>query len=257
VARGAPFPRGLTAVPRLYVDPARFGDDRIDVAGEDVRYLARVLRLRPGDELVLFDGAGHEARGRIARLDRRQAQIEIQERLAAPPPLPARTLILAMPRADKVDLVVQKATELGVARIMLAQAERSAPGGEAAAPGRVRRWEKIAREAARQSGRADVPLLAPLQPLERALEGAPASAARLLFWEEARGVRLRAELRAEDLAGEVVVAVGPEGGFSRHEVDVARAIGYRVCGLGPLTLRAETAALAALVLVGACAGELG
>jgi 16S rRNA (uracil1498-N3)-methyltransferase len=257
VACGAPCARGLTGVPRLFVDPARFGGDSIDVAGEDVRYLARVLRLRPGDELVLFDGQGHQARGRIARLDRRQAQIEIQERLAAPPRLPARTLILAIPRADKVDLVVQKATELGVARIVLAQAERSAPGGEAAAPGRVRRWERIAREAARQSGRADVPALVALQPLERALESAPASAARLLFWEEARAIRLRDQLRAEELAGEAVVAVGPEGGFSRREVELARAIGYRVCGLGPLTLRAETAALAALVLVGACAGELG
>jgi 16S rRNA (uracil1498-N3)-methyltransferase len=218
-------------------------------------HVARVLRVRVGDEITLFDGAGREAEARVTRIWPAEVLVQVGPvRQASRPPI-AVTLVVALLKGEKMDWVVQKATELGVARIApVASAHAVVKLEGERREGRRARWEKIAAEAARQSGRADVPEIAEVRDVGVALALAPGW--RVLFHEAERGTSLRKVLPA-DRPAEVTVAVGPEGGFSADEVAAARAAGYAVCGLGPRILRAETAALAAVALIGYALGDLG
>jgi 16S rRNA (uracil1498-N3)-methyltransferase len=243
---------------RLFVEPALLGDDRVRLTDEDARYLTRVLRLGPGHHVTLFDGQGREADAAIERVDRHGVELRVGERRrverAAGPSL---TLVVGLARGEKLDLVVQKATELGAHHVVPVVTARAVLElDERRAELRRARWLKIAREAARQSGRADVPEIAAPIPFEEAMTRTEA-ALKLLFWEEARASGLRERLAAMTPPASVAVVVGPEGGLTAAEVELARAAGFLVAGLGPRILRAETAALAALTIVNYALGDLG
>jgi len=242
---------------RLWVPHLAAG--RVAVSGADYRYLARVLRLGPGAPVTIFDGRGREARARVAVVDAGRGELvleaEAPEAQAAPAALDL-TLLIALLKAEKMDLVVQKATELGVARIVPVCAARSVVRLDPTrAAAKATRWRKIAREAARQCGRSGVPAIAEPCDLAEALKAGPGDAWRAIFFEGARASSLRAALPDEP-ATAAVLAVGPEGGFEDAEIELARAAGFVVIGLGPRTLRAETAALAALAAVGYALGDL-
>jgi 16S rRNA (uracil1498-N3)-methyltransferase len=243
---------------RLFVDPRKLGDDILIVSDEDHRYLTRVLRLGIGEPLVLFDGHGQEAEARILRIGPRALELKIETRRRVEAARrPDVTLIQGLTKGEKLEMVVQKATELGVARIIPVTSQRSVPRIEAVrAIGRRTRWQKIAREAARQSGRADVPEVEPVTVLETALASAQRDALRLMLWEGDRRHSLRDALPAER-PEQIVVAVGPEGGFAPAEVEAARQAGFGVAGLGERILRAETAALTVLAILGFVFGDLG
>jgi 16S rRNA (uracil1498-N3)-methyltransferase len=245
-------------MPRLFVDPQRLAEEIVVVAGEDHRYVTRVLRLGVGDMLTLFDGIGVEAHARIIRVGPRALELKVEDRRAAvPTDRPEFTLIQALTKGDKLDLVVQKSTELGVTRIIPVTSARSVPRLEAMrALGRRARWQKIAREAARQSGRADVPEIEPVTPLATALSSAGETAFKVMMWEGARQHGLK-EIMPAELPKRVVIATGPEGGFSIEEVDAARNAGFAVVGLGPRILRTETAAMVTLAILGYALGDLG
>ena len=244
-------------MPRLHVEKARLGDDSVILSDEDHHYLTRVLRLGPGDRLTLFDGDGGEAEAEIARVGPRASEARVlSRRRVERPPGPELTLVQALARGEKLDLVVQKATELGVARIIPVTTERAVSPDLLRGTSRRQRWEKIAREAARQSGRADLPEIEPVTSFPLALAAAPREALKLLFFEGARGNHLREALPATPPPS-AVLAVGPEGGFTEGEVARAREAGFAVVGLGPRTLRTETAAMAVLAIVGYAIGDLG
>jgi 16S rRNA (uracil1498-N3)-methyltransferase len=238
-------------VPRLFVAPARLQGERVTLAGEEHRRVCRVLRLQAGDRVTLFDGQGGECEAVLQPPTGRSVEaVIVARRAVAAPAGPSLTLLVGLTKGERMELVVQKATELGVARLWPVVTARAVPRLEAErAAGRRTRWLTIAREAARQCGRADTPVIDEITPFAVALAAFPASALRLLFWEEAASVPLRACLPATAPA-QVVLAVGPEGGFAPDEVAAAEAAGFRVAGLGPRTLRAETAAIVALALVG-------
>jgi 16S rRNA (uracil1498-N3)-methyltransferase len=223
----------------------------------DYRYLARVHRLAPGDGVTLFDGAGVEAPAEIVAVDADLRLVRVRvgapcERTDVGVPL---TLVVGLSKGDKMDLVVQKTTELGVAAIAPVACERSVVRLEGArAVERQRRWEKIAAEAARQCGRTTVPLVLAPAPLERALAVPAPDALRLILHERA-GEALARALPAQSPPS-VVLAVGPEGGFSEAELAAAREQGFRPVLLGPRILRAETAAIAAVVALGVLIGDL-
>lgn len=218
-------------------------------------HLARVLRVRVGDELTIFDGSGREAEARVTRIWPTEILLQVGAvRSAAVAPV-AVTLVVCLMKGDKMDWVVQKATELGCARLVPAASAHAVVklGGERGA-GRLQRWQKIAGEAARQCGRADVPEITEIRDIAGALAQGPGW--RVLFDERARGVSLRRVL-PDARPAEITVAVGPEGGFAPEEVVIAERAGYVVSGLGPRILRAETAALVALAVIGYALGDLG
>lgn len=243
---------------RLHVEKDRMADEAVILADEDHHYITRVLRLGVGDSVTLFDGQGDEAEVRIVRVGPRASEGRVLERRHVGRPAgPEITLVQALARGEKLDLVVQKATELGVSRIIPVTTERAVPALDLMrGASRRARWQKIASEAARQSGRADLPEIEPVTAFALALAAAPRDALKLLFWEGARQSHLRQAMPAAPPPS-VVVAIGPEGGFTELEATRAREAGFAVVGLGPRILRTETAALAVLAIVNYAVGDLG
>jgi 16S rRNA (uracil1498-N3)-methyltransferase len=245
---------------RLFVEPSKLAEDVVVLTDEDHRYLTRVLRLGVGEAIVLFDGKSVEATARILRIGPRALELKIEERRPVQASdRPLVTLIQALAKGDKLDLVVQKATELGVGRVIPVTTERAVArldAGALRALSRRTRWQKIAREASRQSGRLDVPEVEGVTSLATALSASPKDALKLLLWEGARQTTLRELLPAEK-PQQIVIAVGPEGGFTVEEVEAARHAGFAPVGLGPRILRTETAALVTLAILGFALGDLG
>lgn len=234
---------------RLFVPPERLAGARVVLAGDEHRHLIKVLRLAVGDEVVLFDGRGAEVLARLVAVDARSAELTLGERRSVAVGAAEITLLQGVPRGERMDLIVQKTTELGVGHIVPVLAARCVA---LPASSRARRWATIAQEAARQSGRADVPTVAEPQALAAAL-AAVAAGVRLVLHERTRGRSLRSALPA---TGAVALLVGPEGGFTDDEIALAEGHGFVAVGLGPRILRAETAALVAVALAQAAAGGL-
>ena len=231
---------------RLFVPPDRMRATPITVTGEEHHHLARVLRARPGDAITLFDGVGGEVRAHIVRIGRDQTELtadasDRQEGVVAAPSETPLVLLTAVPRGGRMDFLVQKCCELGVTRIVPVITERSVVRPE---PAKRARWEKIAREAARQCGRADVPGVSAPTALAAAL-AAELPDRRIVLSPEAGGRPLRALLPDR---GATALLVGPEGGFAAAEVEAARAAGFQAASLGSRILRVETAAIVAVAL---------
>ena len=241
------------------------------LAQEEARHLRDVLRLRAGEEVFVFDGEGREFACVVAELGAGKhcyARLEVRAPVeAARPESPLRlTLALALLKGEKFDLVVQKATELGVARVVpVATLRADVRARDAKDEGkRAARWRRLALEAAKQSGRARVPVVEPPRALADALreEAAPpgAHAERLpLFFTERGGRGLMSAVGGlfGAVPPRVAAMVGPEGGWDDSEIEAARHADWQLVTLGGRTLRAETAAVAAVVLLQHLFGDLG
>ena len=215
---------------------------------EALHHLVDVLRLEPGASVEVFDGKGSVWEATFAG-----GELRLGPRRDAPVPGAVVWIAFALAKGEKADLVVQKATELGAARLIPWRAERSVMKLEGdRAQERARRWRRIAAEASRQCGRSEVPeVLAPVE-LEEVLR-APEGFARLALC--GRGAPLSAVLE-KGAAGFLAVA-GPEGGMTEGEIETCLGSGFRLASIGPRVLRAETAALAAAALIQHLAGDLG
>ena len=224
---------------RLYVPAAQIDGGRLRVTGAELRHL-RTLRLEPGDRLVIFDDHGLEHDVMLERIGGREAWAAITAS-HRPSRESALDLVLApaLLKGTKMDLVIEKATELGVQRIAPIVTRHTIGQGA-----HVERWRRIAVAAAKQSGRTRVPLVdAPV-----GLAGILAAdwpGLRLLAWEDER---TRALATLPTAATGVVMVVGPEGGFSSDEVAAAASAGFVAIRLAPRVLRAETAAIVAAAL---------
>lgn len=211
---------------------------------------ARVLRLGPGEVVELFDGAGGRALAEVLDADGDGLRVQLRERL--PDAVPARRLVLvqALPKAGKLDGIVRMATELGVAEVHLVTTRRTEVRlDRKRTEARLERLARVAREAARQAGRADVPALEAPVPLAAAAARAPGDAVRWVAWEDARGRWPEAGEGGGADAPEGWVVVGPEGGLDRGEVEALAHEGWRVVGLGRHVLRVETAGPVACALL--------
>jgi 16S rRNA (uracil1498-N3)-methyltransferase len=248
---------------RFYAPPAAFAPDAqtVSLSPDEARHARGVLRLQPGDELYVFDGAGKEFRCAIREFDRDGATLDVVEdvepvRPESPLDL---TLAVALLKGEKFDLVVQKATELGASRIVPVATSRAdvriRNGDEAKR--KVTRWQRIALEAAKQCGRAR--LMEIEEPLGfKALIDRPAEAGELrLMFVERNGTSL-AEVAHNPPSGsaKVFALIGPEGGWADEEIELARKGGWQIVTLGGRTLRAETAAIAVVALLQHRYGDL-
>jgi 16S rRNA (uracil1498-N3)-methyltransferase len=239
-------------MPRLFVPPELLRGPRAILDANAHRHLVKVLRLGPGAELRVFDGLGHEIDARIVAVEKAAVEIALGERRRLPASPCTVTLLIAPPRGERMDFVVQKTTELGVARIVPVTSARAMIRPT---PQQPRRWRIIAQEAARQSGRADVPEVAEPAPFAEALAGAAAGHERcFLLWEGEHRQSLHRALQAAPRS--VALLVGPEGGFAADEAARAVAAGFTAVGLGPRILRSETAAMVAVALAQAASGGL-
>lgn len=248
-------------VRRFHAPPVAFAADEKSVIldSDETRHLRDVLRLEKGDEVLVFDGAGREFSCAIESITKTSSELRILSEVSPPRPESplALTLAIVLLKHEKFDLVVQKATELGVTQIIPVTSERAdvRPRPDEDAGKRRARWQRIALEAAKQSGRARVPEVAPTQSLETVVE-AFQDAERLMFAERA-GESLRNVFEVLKAPRGIVALVGPEGGWSDAEIEFARKAGWRIVTLSGRIMRAETAAMAVAALLQHRFGDLG
>jgi len=230
-------------VRRLYVPdlPEQGGEV---ILAEAPRGHVRVLRLHPGDEVVLFDGKGRAARARLESVGD-EIVCRAEEPTGFEPCHTRVVLMLAIPKGSKLDDCVRMATELGVDEVVLMDTERSIPRWDHdRAQSRVDRLTRIAIEAAAQCERNDIPIVHRPQSCSVWLNRMPENARGVLF-----GARAQTSLRLDGNAEQVWCAVGPEGGFTDAELALFQTAGFSVASLGIWVLRVETAVAAALTLV--------
>jgi 16S rRNA (uracil1498-N3)-methyltransferase len=244
-------------VTRFHVDVDAAVGEAVRFDSDEARHLARVLRLGEGDIVLAVDGRGHELTVRLATVGPRGAEGVVVSRTARRTESPiALTLVQGIVKGDKLDGIVRMATELGAHRIDLIVTERTIAGAEPDRwAHRLVRWRRVAKEAAKQCGRAVLPEIAPPRSLDGWLTERNPADLLVCFWEREEAP-LDAVLPTAGVE-RVSVVVGPEGGLSDAEVDRLRAAGALVAGLGPRVLRAETAGPVALALLQARYGDMG
>jgi 16S rRNA (uracil1498-N3)-methyltransferase len=242
---------------RFFLPRIEIREDRATITGPELNHL-RVLRLRPGDRVILFDDAGWEHEGIMRSLGEGRGDIEITRSYQIDNESPLKvTLALALTKGEKMDWVIEKATELGVQTIVPFVSKYTVPKlNEKKAVQRAARWHSIALSAAKQCGRVRIPEISALTGFRNLVQAASADALRLLFWEKESGQGFSELENNQTSVGEVIVMIGPEGGFSSQEADLALEHGFKAVRFGPRILRAETAAVAALSAVQLLWGDL-
>ncbi len=225
--------------------------DRAVLLGTQASHLARVLRARVGQEFEIAN-AGKVRLGRIAAVSDDRIEFQLGEEVPQAPAGLSVSLLLAIFKFDRMEWALEKAVELGVTRIVPVIARRSDAHLSIAAGKRAERWQRIAREAAQQSRRGAPPSIESPRKMKDAL--AAEGGLRIVLAEGKGGRRLGDVLREKSNASEIVLAVGPEGGWTVEELKLFAGNGWIAASLGPAILRAETAAIAALAVVMAEAG---
>lgn len=240
---------------RIHVDAALDAGREVTLPESAAAHLARVLRLQPGDPCVLFNGDGHDYAARITVLGKREVRALVESARTLDNESPLRiTLVQGVARGEKMDWILQKATELGVHAFVPTSSERSEVrlDGERADK-RLAHWRSVVIAACEQSGRARVPSVAPSQPLALALSSLTGTARFLL---DPLAPQAITDVTAPGIEG-CVLAVGPEGGWSPRDRAVLQGAGFSALRLGPRVLRTETAGIAAIAALQARFGDLG
>ena len=238
---------------RFFVDPDVFLEDTVILTGENAAH-AKVLRLKNREEVILCDGQGNESVCIVE--DASQPRLSVTERrTSVTEPRIEATVYIAMPKADKLEHVIQKATELGAHEIVAFPSARciSRPD-EKSLYKKLERWQKIAASAAEQCGRGRIPRVTILSSYNEALSAAAKADIGIVFYENEHAVTLHDTLGQKEYQT-ISLLSGPEGGLEVSEIEQAAAAGLRVCTLGSRILRSETAPVCALSAVMYDAGE--
>lgn len=242
---------------RFFVPKGLLRARNVTLGPELAHRLGRVLRLRRGDHVILSEGGLREYEVQLTAISPHAATgVVVREQAAPPEPQVALTLYQSLIRANRLDLVLEKGTEIGVARFVPVVAARSLVQGNGEPSGaRGERWERIVVEAAEQCGRGRVPQVDQPMPFEDAVRGAPGT--RIMPYEADRTQALGRYLRGLSRRPEAVsLFIGPEGGFADEEVALARAAGAIIVSLGPRIMRSETAGIVACALTLDALGEM-
>jgi len=246
----------LNAVRRFFLDNLPPPGDRLTVTGPEAHHLKNVLRLKAGTRVIFFDGQGLEYETELFSLKNGEVTARILSRREAPADRCRVGLGQGVLTGQKMDLVVQKGTELGLTAIIPFTSKFCTVRNPAGAKGE--RWQRIAREACKQCGRAREPEILPVASWTDCLATGKVYSLRVLFWEKEpdRNLDDLRDLIASAAPTSLLFLVGPEGGLAEAEVDEARAADFLVISLGRRILRAETASLAAAALVQYLVGNL-
>lgn len=246
---------------RFFVPRESVKADTIIVTGKEAHHILDVMRLKQSDPVVTFDGTGNEYVGFIKKIDRKSLLIGITETRA---PLTKNalsvTLIQAIPKKEKMDYIVEKSTELGVSCVVPVITDRTIPmWGQSKKELNVQRWQKIAQSASKQCGRLDIPMVRAIGNFKDAIRSLQDKDLKLIAALSEKALPLKEALnkfkgsspvrnRISNGAS-IAVAIGPEGDFTKAEVDAAREAHFTLVSLGPMVLKSDTAALAVLSIL--------
>ncbi|MDE6993211.1 MAG: 16S rRNA (uracil(1498)-N(3))-methyltransferase [Lachnospiraceae bacterium] len=235
---------------QFFVEPQQIQDRKIIITGSDVNHIRNVLRMKPGEEIAVSNGIdGREYRCGIEAFTQDEVICTLRFVKEDGVELPSRIFLFqGLPKADKMELVVQKAVELGVYEIIPVAARRCVVKlDEKKAAGKVARWQGIAEAAAKQSKRAVIPQVHSVMRMQEAVECARSMDIRLIPYELAEDMQhTRAVIEAAEPGKDIAVFIGPEGGFEESEVRMAKEAGIEPVTLGKRILRTETAGLTVL-----------
>ncbi|REK77420.1 RsmE family RNA methyltransferase [Paenibacillus paeoniae] len=260
---------------RYFVAPDQFRDGVITITGEDAHHAARVMRMKADDQLIASDGAGRSALAVVREVSAQEVKADVLELLDADSePAWRVTIAQSLPKGDKMELVIQKGTEIGVTAFLPFESERMVVQYDAKKEAkRLERWSKIAKEAAEQSHRHRIPSIHSLASWKRLLAVIPDYDLALFCYERegdrAHGLGIGDVVRgwkkehgieadsASDVQPNILLIVGSEGGFTEREAQEAQTAGARLAGLGKRILRTETAGLVGLTCLLYESGEMG
>ena len=234
---------------RFFVKPDDMTEDSAAIIGEDVKHISKVLRMQSGDRVMLSDGCGYEYLAEIETISRERVELKLLDKKPCPAePKQRITLYQGIPKAGKMELIIQKCVELGINGIIPVAAERSVvrvkPGEYKA---KQTRYQRVACEAAKQSGRGIIPQVRYEADFVAVLNDALHTDLPLFMYEtgERETIRDAIEHTASPIASAAIIT-GPEGGFAEFEADMARKLGMHICSMGERILRCETAPVVAL-----------
>ena len=231
---------------RFFIAGTNFPNGRAIIRGRDADHI-RVLRLRAGDDIVICDGAGRDYKCRLVQTLEHEAEAEVIEVVPCPAePSVKVTVLCGLPKGDKTDYIIQKCVEAGAYEIMFFDSERCIAKPDKPEK-KLERWQRIAEEAAKQSGRGIIPQVRYEADFVDVLNGALHTDLPLFMYEtgERETIRDAIEHTAQPIASAAIIT-GPEGGFAEFEADMARKLGMHICSMGERILRCETAPVVAL-----------
>lgn len=237
---------------RFFVTPDQVGEDKIRIQGSDVNHMKNVLRMRSGEEVMVSDGNNRQYRCRVEDYPEGEAVLAILEAGLVDTELPSRIyLFQGLPKQEKMELIVQKAVELGVCQVIPVQTRRCVVKLDAKkAAKKVQRWQQIAESAAKQAGRGYIPVVSEVMTFQEALAFSETLDIRLIPYELADGMDGTRKILDGIRPGQSVgIFIGPEGGFEKEEVGRAVEAGAMPITLGKRILRTETAGIAVLSIL--------
>lgn len=239
-------------MPRFFARSEDIGDEHIFLSGQDVNHIKNVLRMSPGDGITVSDGEGYDYYCKVEEISSSEVRLSIVERWKSFSELPLKVyLFQAMPKSDKMDLVVQKAVELGAYRIIPFTSARTVVKPDEKKWERKReRLQSISKSAAMQAGRAIIPEVEGYMSFDKAIACAGELGAAIMPYEKTEGMESsRSVIRSLDGVESLAVFIGPEGGFEESEVLMAQQAGVKTISLGKRILRTETAGMAILSIL--------
>lgn len=240
---------------RFYIDERLSVGGEAYIKGAEARHIKDVLRLRAGDKVVFFDGSGFEFTGEITGIGKDLISVAIMEAREGDTESPIEIVLgQGIPKSDKMDLIIQKSTELGVSKIVPIYTERVVP--KSFSPNKLERWRRIAVEACKQSGRVKVPVISEPVKIDEFIRSAEPSYLKLIPWEEEKETSLKKLLPASLENNKVSLIIGPEGGFTEPEIELAKKNGFLPVSLGKRILRTETVSLSLISIIQYIYGDI-
>ncbi|MBI3583202.1 MAG: 16S rRNA (uracil(1498)-N(3))-methyltransferase [Nitrospinae bacterium] len=244
---------------RFFVNRKSIIADHVKITGNDAEQIRKVLRIREGDEIVVLDGLGWEYKVKLTEIKKGHVTGEIIFKDFKSEDTKIKIVLgQGIPKGEKMDFIVQKATELGVSEIIPLKLERCVvkippPGGLE----KIKRWQRIAKESSEQSLRRFIPSINTIYDLRQFCDKYKDTDLKIIFYEEEEKRGLRNLLNEKGEVKSISVIVGPEGGLSSEEVEIANSYGFITAGLGQRILRTETVALSAISILQFLYGDLG
>ncbi|MCP4117357.1 MAG: 16S rRNA (uracil(1498)-N(3))-methyltransferase [Desulfobacteraceae bacterium] len=244
---------------RFYITTEAISGNEATITGQDAKHLATVLRLKPGDRVELVDGKGTKATAELQSVTPGLASLSIVDKSEAESESPVHiTIAQGMLKDKKMDMLIRHLTELGICEWQPFFSSRSIPKPDAKRlKSRMERWNRISREALKQCGRSMVPVIGEPLRFTDLLARATEFDERIAFWENATAPIGGIQHQDRPAVKRIIVLIGPEGGFSKDEIEEAKKNGFNSFSLGPRILRAETASITSAALVQHLFGDLG